>query len=110
MIRHLSHIGFTLGRTFIAIFQYLIEERCLLIPVGDATAAEVIRCQFNLNSVTRKNTDVVHPHLPADMGQHLVAVVEFYTERCAWQGLNNFPLHHNHIIFRLRQCLQLLLG
>src|SRR2546421_11305476 len=62
---HLSHIFLTLGLTFIS-----------LVPVGDPTSAEVVRRELHLDAVPRQDADVVHPHLPRDVGQHFVAVLE----------------------------------
>ena len=39
----------------------------LLVAVGDAPAGEIIRSELNLDFVTRKNTDVVAPHLSGDV-------------------------------------------
>src|SRR5205809_4799320 len=68
---HFSHIFLTLGRTFIG---------PLLVPVGDPAPAEVVRSQFHLHAVAGEDPDVVHPHLPRDVGEHLVAVLELDPE------------------------------
>ena len=45
----------------------------------------------------------MHPHLSADMGQHLVTVVEFNAKCCTRKGFDDLAFHHDHIIFLLRQ-------
>lgn len=45
------------------------------VPIGDTATGEVVRGQLNLNSITRKYPDVVHPHFAGYMGQHLVAIL-----------------------------------
>ena len=47
----------------------------LLVPINDATAAEVIRAELYNHPVVGQDPDVVHPHLAADVGQYLVPVV-----------------------------------
>lgn len=78
----------------------------LLVPVGDSPSAQVIRCEFNLNSVSWKDSDVVHPHLSADVGQNVVAVVQFHAETRAGEGFYNLPLKDDYVIFSFWQCLR----
>jgi hypothetical protein len=65
--RHLLQIFFTLGLTFIAASS--------LVPVDNPAAAQVVWAQLNDNPVIRQDADVVHPHLPADVGENLVPIV-----------------------------------
>src|SRR5262245_54907931 len=58
---HFSHIFLTLGRTFIVLS---------LVAVRDPTSVEVVRGQLDLDLVPREDPDVVHAHLPGDVGQH----------------------------------------
>ena len=46
-----------------------------LVPVDNPAAAQVIRTQFHDDPVIGQDPDVVHPHLPADVGEDLVPVV-----------------------------------
>jgi len=48
-----------------------------LVAVGDPAAGQVVGSQFYLHPVSRKNTDVMHPHLSGNMRQNLVAIFEF---------------------------------
>lgn len=77
--------------------------KTLLVPVGDTTSTEVIWGQLNLNPVTRKDPDVVHPHLSGDMGQHGVAVFEFHAKHGVGKRFDHFALKNNGIFFGLRQ-------
>src|SRR5947209_19682060 len=52
----------------------------LLVAVGDAASGEVVGGQLHLDAVTGQDPDVVHPHLPGDVGEDLVAVVELHAE------------------------------
>src|SRR3546814_15820558 len=70
---HFSHIVLTLGRTFMQISRSLV-------PVGDPTSGEVVGGQLHLDAITGQYPDVVHPHLPGDVGQHVVAVLALHPE------------------------------
>src|SRR5437870_4965905 len=98
MIRHLLQIFFTLGLTFIpgllinraapGVLVSLVP--CVpsgpepggvsLVPVDDAPAAQVVRAQLDDHPVVGEDPDVVHPHLPADVSQDLVPVVQLHPE------------------------------
>jgi hypothetical protein len=71
MTLHFSHIGFTVGRTFID---------SLPVTENDATPGEVVRSDFNLDTIPRKDPDAMHAHLPGTVGQHVVAVFKLYLE------------------------------
>src|SRR5437764_14790180 len=77
--RQRSHMGLTEARTFIS----------STLSVGDSTAGEVVRRQLHLHLVARKDADVVLSHLPRDLRQHLVAVVQLYAEHRARNGLGD---------------------
>lgn len=77
----------------------------LLISIRDSTATEVVRGQFDLHSVARKDPDVVHPHLPADVRKHFVSVVKFDTEHRSWKWFYDLSFQDDHVIFRFRQCI-----
>src|SRR5437868_12253190 len=96
---HFSHILFTEGRTF-------MRRSCfswLLVPVGDATPAEVVGRELHLDPVAGEDPDVVHPHLPGDVRQHFVAVLELHPEHGVREWLDDRPLHEDRIVFGLRQ-------
>jgi hypothetical protein len=70
MTLHLSQIFLTLGRTFIRLSRPIGRLRGfgarpgrLLVSVSDPTPLEVVWRELNLDPITRKDPDVVHPHL-----------------------------------------------
>src|SRR3984957_15831749 len=73
MIRHLLQIFLTLGLTFMVMSP-------LLVPVHDPPATEVVRTELYDDPVVRQDTDIVHPHFPADMSENLVPVVQLHPE------------------------------
>src|SRR5678816_4932474 len=70
----------------------LLPGRRLLETEGDAAAREVVRGQFDLHTVTRKNPDVVLAHLPGDLREHGLAALELDAEHRARQGLDHLAL------------------
>src|SRR5246127_3322922 len=71
----------------------------LLVPVNDATAAQVVRTELNDHPVIRQDTDVVHPHLPADVGEYLVPVVQLHPEEGIGQSLDHRALNLDGAVF-----------
>ena len=130
---HFSHIFLTLGRTFTAFVPFArtlpgtSERSCgpkpnpsdgsdpsdqtlacvqlwvLLVSIGDPTTSQVVRCQLNLDAITGENTDVMHPHLSGDVGQHFVAVFEFDAEHCVRQRLGDRSFQNDRVFFGLSQ-------
>src|SRR3954470_12108429 len=71
----------------LALLAHLLDARTnlhlclsLLVPIGDSTAGEVVRRELHLDAITGQDADVVHAHLPGDVGEDLVAVVELHAE------------------------------
>src|ERR1700692_4736373 len=71
----------------------------LLVPINDATAAQVVRTELNDHPVIRQDADVVHPHLPADVGEYLVPVVQLHSEEGIRQRLNHRALDLDGAVF-----------
>src|SRR5437763_13685568 len=90
--RHRSHMGLTEARTFIS----------STLSVGDSTASEVVGRQFHLHLVARKDADVVLSHLPRDLRQHLVPVVQLDSEHRARKGLGDLAFDLD-LVFLLSQ-------
>src|SRR5256885_3169001 len=90
--RHRSHMGLTEARTFIS----------STLSVGDSTASEVVRRQLHLHLVAGKDADVVLSHLPGDLRQHLVPVVQLDAEHRARKGLGDLAFDLD-LVFLLRQ-------
>jgi hypothetical protein len=71
MTLHFSHIGLTLGRTFIV---------SLPVTENDATSGEVIGSDFDLDAISRKDPDAMHAHLSGGVSEHVVPVFKLYLE------------------------------
>src|SRR6266566_6068137 len=65
--RQRSQILFTDGLTFMT---YLSS-----VPIHHTTSGQVVRRQLYAHPVAGKDPDVVHPHLPRDVCEHLVPVL-----------------------------------
>jgi hypothetical protein len=74
-----------------------------LVPIGDPTSGEVVRGQFHLDLVAREDSDVVHPHLPGDVREHLVSIVEFDLEHGVRQRFEDLALEYDRIFLWLGQ-------
>ena len=83
-----------------------LSRDLLLVSIRDTTACEVVGSEFNLHPVARQDADVVHPHLPGDVRQHLVAVLQFDPEHCVRERLGDRAFEHDGVVFGLGQnCL-----
>ena len=69
--------GFFLG--------FELADSVLLVAVDDPAAREVVGRKLHDHSIVRKDPDVVHPHLPADVREHFVPVVQLHPEHCIGQ-------------------------
>src|SRR5579884_2616320 len=96
MILHFSQICLTLGLTF-------TDRSHSLVSVRDPAAGQVVRGELHLHAVAREDPDVVHAHLPGDVREHLVAVLELHPEHRVREWLDDRPLHEDRIVFRFRQ-------
>src|SRR5579864_722554 len=61
----------------------------LLVPVHDPTAGQVVGAKLHDHAVVGQDADVVHPHLPADMSENLMPVVQFHAEEGIRERLDN---------------------
>src|SRR5213083_2061326 len=108
--RHLLQILLTLGLTFTVCVPYSPPrtvparahtrvrpvrgtDQCVavrsLVAVDDAPSGEVVRRQFDDDPVLGQDTDVVLPHLAADVSQDLVSVGELDPEHGVREGLDD---------------------
>lgn len=123
MTLHFSQIGLTLGFTFIAVpsshrecpevlpgaVQREIVEAilCLLVPVHDASAREIVRRQLDDHTVLGQDADVVLAHLAGDVGENLMAVGQLDAECSVRQSLDHGsldlddPFFFGHIVRNL---------
>ena len=81
----------------------LVFSCLLLVPIGDPTTSQVVWRQLNLDAIAGENTDVMHPHLAGDMGQHFVAVFEFDAEHGVRQRLDDRSFKNDRVFFGLSQ-------
>ncbi len=72
----------------------------LLEAIRDTTAVEVVYGKLNRNLVARKDLDVVHTHLPGNVRQDFVAVLEFHLEHRIRQCFFYRTLEFDDILFR----------
>src|ERR1700751_4181447 len=101
MTLHFSHIFLTLGRTFtLPPARTLVPARSL-VSVGDPTPAEVVGSELHLDAIAGQDADVVHAHLPRDVSQHLVPVLELHSEHGIGQRLDDCALEHDRVFLRL---------
>src|SRR4051795_4608043 len=78
-----------------------VESSSLLVAIGDAAAGQVVRSELHLHLVARQDPDVVHPHLPRDVRQHLVAVLELDPEHGVGQRFDDGPFHEDRVVLGL---------
>lgn len=71
----------------------------LLVPVGNPTFRYVVRRDLDLDPVSRKNSDVVHPDLPRDMRKHLKTIFKFHLELCVRQCINDHTFNLDSFFF-----------
>jgi hypothetical protein len=99
MIRHLLQIFLTLGLTFTVMSLLPVDERLLLVPVHDPPATQVVWAELYDDPVVRQDTDIVHPHFPADMGENLVPVVQLHPEEGIRERLDNRAFNLDGAVF-----------
>src|SRR6478609_2656372 len=75
----------------------------LLVAVRDPTPGEVVGGELHLHLVAGEDADVVHAHLPGDVRQHLVAVLQLHPEHGVREGLEDRAFEHDGVVFRLGQ-------
>src|SRR6056297_1302542 len=95
----LSHIGLTLGRTFMVALYWF----ALLVPIRDPTPGEVVGGEFHLHLVAGEDADVVHAHLAGDVRQDFVPVVERDLEHGVRKRFEDLAFQHDRIFLWLRQ-------
>jgi hypothetical protein len=89
--------------SFIGIGNRRLSLGQSLVPVGDAAPREVVGRQLDLDTIARKDPDVVHAHFPRDVGQNVMAVLELHAEHGIGKGFVDGAFQHNRVFFRLRQ-------
>src|SRR5262245_14320484 len=61
----------------------------LLVAIDDAAACQVVGRELHGDLVAGEDLDEVHPHLPGDVGQHHVLVLERHPEHRVGQRLDH---------------------
>src|SRR3990172_1263895 len=74
-----------------------IQDSPLLETIRDPAPRQIIRRQLNRDLVPRQNFNKMHPHLPRNMSQDTVTVLEFNSKHGIGQGLHNGPLDLNDV-------------
>ena len=64
---------------------------------------EVVGRELDLHPVAGGDADVVHAHLPGDVSQHLVPVLQLDTEHGVGQRLDDRSLHQDRVVLGLGQ-------
>src|SRR3954452_7025441 len=103
---HLSQIFLTLGLTFTTSSWSgrgdALASRsmgCLLVAVDDAAAGQVVRAELHDDAVLRQDADVVLAHLPRDVREHLVAVLQLHAEHRVGERLDDPALDLDGPVF-----------
>ena len=65
----------------------------LLVPVGDSPAGQIVRGHLTLHSVTFQNATVELPHLPGEVGQDLMAILQLNLEGGVGEDEADGPLY-----------------
>src|SRR4051812_14427050 len=100
---HLSQIFFTDGWTFTGAALIPVDRAPapaprgtsgggLLVAVDDATAGQVVGRELHDHAVLGQDADVVLPHLAADVGEDLVAVLQLHAEHRVGERLDHTAL------------------
>jgi hypothetical protein len=58
----------------------LFRRRFLLVSEYDSSLRQIVRRHFQPHAVSRKDTDVIHPHLSGNVSQDLMAVFQLHPE------------------------------
>ena len=70
----------------------------LLGAKHDACPRQVVRGQLDGDLVAGQDADVVHAHLPGDVAEHNVPVLQLHPKRGVGQILENLALHLNDVV------------
>ena len=102
MTLHFSHMGLTLGLTFIVV-------NLLLASPGDAAARQIVRRHLNRNLVTGEDSDKVHPELAGNMRQNGVSTANIDREHGIRQCIGYDALKFDYVVFCQDQLTPLVL-
>ena len=69
-----------------------------LVPVDNASPGQVVGRKLYDHAVIRKDPDVVHPHLPGDVGKDLVSVVQLDPEHGVRKRLDDRAFQLDRVV------------
>src|ERR671934_135070 len=67
-------------------------------PTRDPTTLQVVWRQLHEDLVPGHDPNEIHPHLPGDVGQHVVAVLELDPEHRVGESLADHALHLDDVL------------
>jgi hypothetical protein len=78
-------------------------DRCpdfhsLFLPKNNSPPREIIGGKLHHHLISWEDFNEVHPHLSRNMGQHLVAILQFYPEHRIGKGFQDLPFHLDRIL------------
>jgi hypothetical protein len=111
--RQWSHMGLTLGLTFIifpceSLSSFHLSRKgivdvtfqhSLLVAVGDPATTQVIGAQLYNYTILRKDSNVVLSHFAGDVSEHYVAVTQLNTKHRVGQSFNYCSFDLNDTVF-----------
>ncbi len=77
------------------------------MAVGDTTASQVVRRDFNGDVVAGKDSNAVTPHASRYASEHIVVLVDLDSEIAVAEDLGNVTLQFNSFFFRNGRLLSL---
>src|SRR3954464_1646717 len=72
----------------------------LLGAERDPRLGQIVGRELHGHLVPRKDPDVVHPHLPGDVAENDVAVLQLHPEHRVGEGFDKLPLHLDRFFLR----------
>ena len=88
-------------RAFKSLRRVLYPQTQLsLRTIRDATTGQVIRGELDRHLVPWEDLDEVHPHLPRDVREHFMAVLQLHAKHRVRQWLDDRPFDFNDLFFR----------
>ena len=86
---------------YIILFFHLFcaANSLFLLAVRNPAAGQVVGRHFQLHAVSQQNADVIAPHLPGEVSQNLMAVIQLDLELSCRQRLNHSAFHLDLFFF-----------
>src|SRR5262249_50267571 len=92
-------VTFAFPRTFLTSLPVL-RSALVADPTRDATTLQVVRTQLDQDLVPGNDAYEVHSHLPADVREDRMTVLELDLEHGVGEGLRDGALHFDHVLVR----------